>query len=436
MSTRLPLRAAFVFLYFPSMVAKKPDNKPRPVFLPAALSRMMKQPLRRKARSAAAIISFVAADAMWWLTQGLWQVPTTLRLARRRKVVPVYPGISMPAMHLYESFDTLQKSSEYIPKEDTPAVLYVHGGAWGAGDAMHYSQLACKIADESSSDVYILSYRLYPAVGISRQVEDVIAALRFIRKNHPRQKLFLLAHSSGAHVSALALLRSVSTTSATPLADVAFFSAGPFHLMHHFLFESRRGVADISPMLPAAGADRNLKKFDGCSPSVIAESFESKLAEHPLPTPPPALEGEIVATNVPLPDVETEKDGIPFPRIYVATSSCDTVVPMYSSLRFAAALRKLGANAQLLVYDGVEHIQFVTDWFRGASSRDLSGLLDIEETDQNRRSSCVRHLAGPEHEKLVSEIDASNGSSPYVRDVLRILRSLRAPQMNGNDGHV
>ena len=123
---------------------------------------------------------------------------------------------------------------------------------------------------------------------------------------------------------------------------------------------------------------------------------------------------------------------VQFPRVYIATSSCDSIVPMYSSLRFAAALRRLGASTQLLVYDGVEHINFVTDWFRGAPSTDSTGFLDVDEQDEKRRAACVEQLVSSEHAKLVHDEFAKESESAHVRDVLRVIDSLGNLYMNGN----
>lgn len=442
--------------------SSKSISKPstRPVFLSAALSRTLRLPWRRRLRATRAILSFILSDASWWLSRGIWTIPASLRASRRARSLPLHPNIPTPSVDVYAPV-TLSSALSHalsapcghpLPSAlaTRPVILFVHGGAWGAGQASHFSQLATELADRSHAIVHVLAYRLYPTAKISHQADDVTAALRHIRMRFPTAPLVLLAHSSGAHITALALSRAAGLSSnekiqieQRPLADIALLAAAPMHLMHHFLFEARRGVADVSPMLPAACADKDAAGFHVVSPTVLAERSMRPLSEPSgLPTIPPALEGEIAAANLPLPSVKREREskdehmemGI-FPRTYLLTSSSDTVVPMYSSVRYVAALRNLGLPAQLLVYDGVDHIDFITDWFRDGVERDLSDLLDVDPEDAQRRRDVVRELAGDDAAQLLQERERARGPTAYVRDVLRIIESLTPNVEEGEDEH-
>lgn len=421
-------------------------GKPRPVFLKGAVARILRQPLRKRRRTAAAIASHILRDAAWWLTHGLWLVPRTLRTANRRKLLLIRPPKSTPAYDVYshkthqqyvdQCIQLSQRKIALPSDSNVPILIYVHGGAWGAGDSTHYSQLAANLAQCAEAVVLILSYRLYPTATISEQVHDVTEAMRYARTTFRCKTLTLLAHSSGANVAALALLQNPAKSQHDPLVDVAILTAGPYHLMHHFLFESRRGVAEISPMLPAANADSDHTRFDACSPSVIAENLDVHLIEPSLQAPPDALEGDMAASNIFLPeatmsDARVSDDARIFPRTYILTSSCDTTVPIYSSLRFATALRQRGVAARLLVYDGMAHADFVTDWFFGAKPRDLSDVLDIDQRDRKRRLDCINTLSGPDYVKLSCDDEKGLGVTPYIRDVLRIL-STQEPAPNSD----
>lgn len=383
----------------------------------------------------------------------MWHVRGTLRDARKRTSLSLYRDIPSPSVDVYAppehdkylrarletvSCGPPSQEAEQEPKTpDTPVVLYVHGGAWGSGDASHYSQLASSLTERTSATVLVLSYRLYPAARMEHQVADVAAGLRYARRLFPRRPLAVLAHSSGAHLTALALLQAAEQGT-EPLVDVLITTAAPFHLMHHFLFEAGRGVADVSPMLPAASAECDPKGFDRCSPTCLVEAFDGILEEvEGLPRAPKALEGELAAANVYLPKVERGKrcgTRARFPRTYVMTSSCDTVVPMYSSLRFAAALRTVGLESSLLVYDFAGHIDFVTDWFAGAQDRNLSDVLDVCEEDRDRRVTYLGLLKGKPMAELAGEESRNLGPTPYVRDVVRILNSLTAsPSLDEDD---
>lgn len=415
----------------------KKDIQQRPVFVPGAVYRVSQQKTwRRKFHSAALVAAVVLDEILWWLREGLWHVPETLLRARNRKTIRIHPDKQCPALDTYvhenhQSYLSrcLQPAKDDTAKDtsipDTPVVLYIHGGAWGAGQSFHYSQLAHSIVSKTKATVLILSYRLYPMANMDDQTDDVHHALLKARETFPNRKLVVLAHSSGAHTTALTFLRHAKKSpDAAPLADVAIFTAGPFHLMHHFMYESQRGVADVSPMLPAAKAEEDHTHFFNYSPSVIAEHFEGALKEIDLPPHPTALEGDLAASNVPLQDVKQIETGISFPRMYILTSTCDTVVPIYSSLRFAASLRKIGLNTRLLVYDFESHADFVTDWFEGTRSRDKSGMFDFEKGDAERRIDCVRSLGGDAQAELARDEERNFGPSAYVRDVLRILKAL------------
>lgn len=400
----------------PTMASSKPKIfRRRPVFFSAALKRLfLQRTWQKRLRATVVIAQHTLEQTVWWLQKGIWHVPATLSL-RTNKIIPIQPVLSPSGMPYFDPINpSLHVYTPPSPSPNAPVLLYVHGGAWGAGSASHYSQLATTLTHKTGVTVLVLSYSLYPA-SISHQVDQVTAALRRLRYLYATNSLAVLAHSSGAHITALALLQAEPKT--PPLADLIMLTAGPFHLVHHYLFESRRGVAHVSPMHPAA--------TDGlfaASPSHIAENFQNNFCSVKLPLPL-ALEGQLAALNVPLPDVSTPGD-MNFPQTYIISSSCDDVVPMYSSIRFTAALRKKGLHANLLVYDGTAHSDFVTDWFQGATSRDHSHVLDVNEADFDCRISYVKDLGGEHLAQVVREQDNTLGPTPYVRDVVRILRAL------------
>ena len=97
----------------------------------------------------------------------------------------------------------------YAPKgaQKLPVLVYVHGGGWKGGD-----KLAVGAKTEfftSAGWVFIsINYRLLPAGKHPNNVQDVAAALAWIHSNIARHggdpmRLFLMGHSSGAHLVAL-----------------------------------------------------------------------------------------------------------------------------------------------------------------------------------------------------------------------------------------
>ncbi|PXF42093.1 Isoprenylcysteine alpha-carbonyl methylesterase ICME [Gracilariopsis chorda] len=416
-----------------SKVHSKRAKRPRPVFFNAAIRRMARQTSwQQRLRAASTISSFVLADVLWWLREGIWHIPSTVSAARSCYTIPLFHDVDAPSIDVYAPSSIEQLTKAWLSQENgvrapnsftKPIVLYVHGGAWGSGHSSHYSQIATRIVEATESPVLVLAYRLYPTALISDQAEDVKTALLRIRDAFPSQKVVVFAHSSGAHITSLALLQEAQKKSKATLADVIILTAGPFHLMHHFLFESHRGVALVSPMLPAAAAEEDHTQFDRWSPTVIAERLSTTLKES-VTLSLPALEGNLASKNVYLPEVSCVSEGVPFPKTYVITSTCDTVVPMYSSIRFSAALRRLGLSAELLVYDFVTHTDYVLDWSKGAKPRDRSKILDVENMDPERRKACVTHLGGEDIAALMNDDEQAMGTCAPVRDILRIINAV------------
>ena len=109
----------------------------------------------------------------------------------------------------------------YLPKlgsdEDTshqpsteklhPTVLMVHGGAWFSGNKAHVSLHARDVA-KAGYAVVAVNYRLAPKYKFPAQVEDLRAALRFIRDesdtyHFDTKRIAAYGYSAGAHLASL-----------------------------------------------------------------------------------------------------------------------------------------------------------------------------------------------------------------------------------------
>lgn len=500
------LKKGFTFSSEKKLQMVSRDGSP-PVFLEGAVSRAFSQPITKRIRSLVAIGQSIIGTAIWWAVRAPYLGPAFIR-ARRNLVgridiplngcssidkegnenevenreydqfasaLDVYarPGVADEMMELLSGESV---SDTHIGGSIRTVVLYVHGGAWGSGNAKQYGPLANLLLYRSSSAgicVCVLSYTLYPHADIQGQADQVGHALKFLRSRlRSCCKVVVLAHSSGAHVTSLALLNnridgSYTSHHSNGLADVVILSAPPMDLAHHFLFESRRGVAFVSPMLPAAHAENDASRFDEVSPTVILERMQGTMYDIGIETSrqvliPSFLEGDIAGSNIGLPESDQSKSFLttgstgshsmqksPFPHTVILASSCDTTVPFYSALRFAAALRNKGVNARFLVYDGVQHEEFVTDWFEkvtddkdrhddhGIETNEririvdkneiLSQTLDVSSKDSQTRKNVVNHVLNSIennrnginlHRSLPQRLTAA---SAHVRDVIRIV---------------
>ncbi len=101
----------------------------------------------------------------------------------------------------------------YPPTEGPwPVLIFVHGGAWSAGDK---SALPVNPA-EAGYLVASLDYRLYPAHRFPAMIEDVKCAIRYLRAHASAyaldpERIALVGHSAGGHLVALAGLADEST---------------------------------------------------------------------------------------------------------------------------------------------------------------------------------------------------------------------------------
>jgi acetyl esterase/lipase len=104
----------------------------------------------------------------------------------------------------------LQKLDFWRAKSDrAPLVIFVHGGGWKRGDkgnatgqykAPHYLAQGYAFAS--------INYRLVPDSTVEQQAADVASAVAHLRSNAQKlgidpQRIVLMGHSAGAHLSAL-----------------------------------------------------------------------------------------------------------------------------------------------------------------------------------------------------------------------------------------
>lgn len=95
------------------------------------------------------------------------------------------------------------------PQDKAPLVIFVHGGGWKRGDknnatgqskVPHYRAQGYAFAS--------INYRLVPDATVEQQASDVAAAIAYLRSNARRlgidpDRIVLMGHSAGAHLSAL-----------------------------------------------------------------------------------------------------------------------------------------------------------------------------------------------------------------------------------------
>lgn len=133
------------------------------------------------------------------------------------------------------------------------AILQVHGGGWIAGARTQLSDYSAAWAGMGAA-VYSIDYRLAPAHRFPAALEDLQAAILWVKSLHPGKPLFLFGFSAGANLAALAAL-----TGSRDLAGVIAF-AGRMDLT------VVPSSIDYAPVYIGASRAEDIEKFKHASP--------------------------------------------------------------------------------------------------------------------------------------------------------------------------
>ena len=103
-----------------------------------------------------------------------------------------------------------QKFDIYVPKNATaklPLIIFVHGGAWIAGDKSDVSAIAKFLANQGFV-VINMNYRLLPTFTYPAPLEDMQMVLQWAKQNSEQYKIDtahigMSGHSAGGHLVAL-----------------------------------------------------------------------------------------------------------------------------------------------------------------------------------------------------------------------------------------
>jgi acetyl esterase/lipase len=100
----------------------------------------------------------------------------------------------------------------FVPDRPTgaPLVLFIHGGAWSVGDKSQYEAVGEQLAREGLVTA-LANHRLSPAVQHPAHAQDVARAVAWFYRHAASyggdlEQLYLMGHSSGAHLASLLAL--------------------------------------------------------------------------------------------------------------------------------------------------------------------------------------------------------------------------------------
>lgn len=242
-----------------------------------------------------------------------------------------------------------------------PAVVWVHGGAWLFGaPRMNFPSFGSseKMLADLSAHGYVVAavaYRLSGEARFPAQIEDVKAAIRWLRLNADKvdtdsQHLGIWGESAGAQLAALAGTSCEARNLDGPLNSPGATSSCVQAVVDWY------GPTDFSQMdaqNPPGGMKHN-----------AADSAESKYLGCALSDCPPAV---ISAAN---PISYIHSDAPPF---LIMHGDSDVAVPTKQSQLLYDALRAKGVPVELKLVPHANHI------FMGASAADIAKLLPTVE---------------------------------------------------------
>jgi alpha-L-fucosidase 2 len=156
----------------------------------------------------------------------------------------------------------------WIPASPKPqmAVILVHGGGWTKGDKRTFIRPWFPFLTGANIAWFTINYRLAPQWKHPAAVEDVEAAVRFLRKNRKRfnidpSRIVLMGESAGGHLVSLAGVRGkvdvASVISFYGVHDIpylvdqrkeALLAIGPYLGVSDFSAESEKVMRAASPI--------------------------------------------------------------------------------------------------------------------------------------------------------------------------------------------
>lgn len=238
-----------------------------------------------------------------------------------------------------------QKLDLYVPGtgENLPLIIWIHGGAWRGGDKKHYTP------KEYLKDGYAgasLNYRLSQHAIFPVQIEDVKAAVRWLRANAKTYRLdpdrfAAWGSSAGGHLVAM-----LGTT-----GDVAEFEVG------ENLKVSSRVQAVVDYFGPTDFLQMDTQRLPDGLVHDDPDSPESQLVGGPIQE----HKDRVARAN---PITYVSKDDSPFLIIH---GDQDKLVPYYQSVLLKDALEAAGVPVTFYKVEGGGH-----GWFRDPKVPELT----------------------------------------------------------------
>ena len=238
-----------------------------------------------------------------------------------------------------------QKLDLYIPDEgeNLPLIIWIHGGAWLGGDKERYGPMEYLKSGYAGAS---LNYRLSQHAIFPAQIEDVKAAVRWIRANAETYRIdpnrfAAWGSSAGGHLVAM-----LGTT-----GDVMEFEVG------ENLEVSSRVQAVVDYFGPTDFLQMDSHRLPDGLVHDAPDSPESKLVGGPIQE----HKDRVARAN---PITYVSKDDSPFLIIH---GDMDSLVPYHQSVLLNDALKEAGVPVTFYKVEGGGH-----GWFRDPKVPELT----------------------------------------------------------------
>ena len=222
---------------------------------------------------------------------------------------------------IYRDTDGIRLTLDgHVPegKGPFPAIILVHGGGWVAGDKQQYITYIFQPLSDAGFAWFSINYRLAPQFKFPADVEDVEAAVGWIKANAAKYKvdakrIVLIGESSGGHLVSLVGARN------QPGARVA--AVVSMYGIHDFISASIAWKPIPVEILQLFGI-----------PAVNAKTAQILIKASPV--------------------VYVSKDMPPFLLMH---GSNDEDVPYEQSVEMCNAMKNAGAQCDLITIQGAPH---------------------------------------------------------------------------------
>ncbi len=129
-------------------------------------------------------------------------------------------------------------TSKKKEKQDSPVLIFVHGGNWNSGKKEFYNFFGNNFARKGVTTV-VVGYSLSPKVNYDVMADQTAQAIQWIKNNisqfngDPNQ-IFLTGHSAGGHLLALAAMNPKYNIEPGTISGIILNDAAGLD-MHHYL---------------------------------------------------------------------------------------------------------------------------------------------------------------------------------------------------------